>query len=188
MPDGRRGVLSHSSAHSIIRLRQACVPVPRDSEDEGGDRAANRQLRGEQRCQCHTRTAACRVNTSPSPQHAVWRSGNAIRRSAASAAVRGTTSSGRMRTRPTGRHRCPKRRAAHRATRPCRTTNQPHAAHALALHATLPATWLRAAENVQPPGCEAGCARGRVRRRSGRVKFAALALDGDEDGGMAGDG
>jgi hypothetical protein len=31
-------------------------------------------------------------------------------------------------------------------------------------------------------------AKGRVRRKSGRVKFAALALDGDEDGGMAGDG
>jgi hypothetical protein len=31
-------------------------------------------------------------------------------------------------------------------------------------------------------------AKGRVRRKSGRVKFAALALDKNEDGGMAGEG
>ena len=37
VPEGRRCVLSHSIAHRIIRLRHACVPVPPNGEDEGGE-------------------------------------------------------------------------------------------------------------------------------------------------------
>jgi len=37
VPEGGRCVLSHSIAHRIIRLRQACVPVPTNGKDEGSD-------------------------------------------------------------------------------------------------------------------------------------------------------